>query len=72
MVDSIRLKTGTEARLDALAESAGRSRASLLRECIERGLTELEDYYGAQEVLKRVKDGSEPVHSAESVRRELK
>lgn len=71
MATSIRLDKETEARLDALAAKTGRTKAYYLRELIEQGLPALEDYYLAFDLVRRVKDGSEPVHSAESVRRDL-
>lgn len=36
------------------------------------GLTEMEDYYLAAEVLERVRKGQEPVHSAADVRKDLR
>lgn len=71
MATSIRLAPETEQRLDFLAVSTGRSKAYYLRQIIEHGLTELEDYYLAAEVLERVRKGQEPVHSAADVRKYL-
>ena len=39
----------------------GRTKDACLREIIERGLEDMEDYYLAAEVLKRVRDGGEQV-----------
>lgn len=71
MATSVRLAPETERRLDSLASRTGRTRAFYLREIIERGLGDMEDYYLAAEVLERVRQGREKVHSAADVRREL-
>ena len=61
MVTSIRLDPEDEARLSALAERTGRTKAFYLRELISSGLTDLEDYYLGQEVLERIRKGEERV-----------
>lgn len=71
MATSIRLAPETERRLDFLASSTGRTKAYYLREIIDNGLTELEDYYLAAQVLERVRKGQEDVHSAADVRKDL-
>ena len=71
MATSIRLAAETEARLNFLAAQTGRSKAYYLRELIENGLADLEDYYLAADVLERVRKGREPVYSAADVRAEL-
>ena len=71
MPTSIRLAPETEQRLDHLAAQTGRSKAYYLREIIERGIEEMEDYYLAADVLERVRKGQEQVHSAADVRRDL-
>ena len=68
MAISIRLAPETEQRLDYLASRTGRTRAICLREMIERGIEEMEDYYLAADVLARVRKGKEQVHSAAVVR----
>ena len=65
---SIRLAPETERRLDFLAVQTGRTKAFYLRELIECGLEDLEDYYLAADVLERVRKGSEQVHSTAEVR----
>ena len=62
MVTSIRLAPKTEQRLDFLASQTGRTKAFYLREMIERGIEEMEDYYLAADVLARVRQGKEQVH----------
>ncbi|TGS10738.1 ribbon-helix-helix protein, CopG family [Mesorhizobium sp. M2E.F.Ca.ET.209.01.1.1] len=61
MPTSIRLAPEIEERLDFLAAKTGRSKAYYLRELIERGLEDVEDYYLAAEVLERIRRGEEDV-----------
>ena len=42
-----------------------------LREITERGLEDMEDYYLATGVLKRVRDGGEQVYSTAEVKKSL-
>lgn len=71
MATSIRLAPETEQRLDFLATSTGRTKAYYLREIIDHGLTDLEDYYLAAEVLERVRKNTEAVYTAADVRKDL-
>jgi RHH-type rel operon transcriptional repressor/antitoxin RelB len=71
MATSIRIAPETEKRLDFLATQTGRTKAFYLRELIERGLEDLEDYYLAADVLERVRKGEEKVYSAAEVRESL-
>ena len=71
MATSIRLSPELEQRLDNLASQTGRTKAFYLREMIERGLEDMEDYYLAADVLERVRKGEEPAYSSEEVRAEL-
>lgn len=71
MATSIRLSPETEQRLDFLAAHTGRTKAFYLREIIESGLDNLEDYYLAADTLERVRKGQEAVHSAAEVRKNL-
>ncbi len=64
MPTSIRLAPEFEQRLTDLAHRTGRSKAYYLREIVEKGLAEMEDYYLAADVLERVRKGEEKVHSA--------
>ncbi len=63
MPTSVRLSPEADARLASLAAKTGRTKAYYLREMIDRGLDDLEDYYLAEEVLLRVRRGEEPVLS---------
>lgn len=71
MATSIRLEPEIEKRLDFLAAQTGRTKAYYLREIIEQGLDDLEDYYLAADVLERVRKGKEKVYSAADVRQDL-
>ena len=71
MATSIRLAKKTEERLNFLVSQTGRTKAYYLREMIENGIENMEDYYLASEVLQRVREGKESVHSADEVRRDL-
>ena len=71
MATSVRLAPETEKRLDFLASHTGRTKAFYLREIIEQGIEDMEDYYLASGVLERVRKGQEAVHSAADVRSAL-
>ena len=71
MATSIRLSPETERRLAVLAAQTGRTKAFYLREIIDRGLEDIEDYYLAADVLERIRKGQEQVHDAADVRKEF-
>ena len=71
MPTSTRLSEEAETRLNALAQRTGRTKAYHLRELVERGLEELEDYYLAVEVMERVRRGEEEILSGEEFWRDL-
>lgn len=71
MATSIRLAPEIEQRLDYLAVQTGRTKAFYLREIIERGLEDMEDYYLAANVLERVRKGEEQVYSLDEVEHSL-
>ena len=71
MATSIRLAPEIEQRLDYLASQTGRTKAFYLREIIENGIQDMEDYYLAADVLARVRQGKEQAHSAADVRKDL-
>ena len=68
---SVRLSPELDERLDVLVAQTGRAKAYYLRELVERGLEDLEDYYFASEVLERVRVGEERVYSSEELRKDL-
>ncbi|NJA07428.1 CopG family transcriptional regulator [Methylococcaceae bacterium WWC4] len=71
MATSIRLSPEIEQRLDYLAGQTGRTKAFYLREIIEKGLNDMEDYYLAAGVLERVRNGEERVYSLDEVENAL-
>ena len=71
MATSIRLSEKAEQRLDFLAAQTGRTKAFYLRQMIENGLYDLEDYYLAADVLERVRQGKERIYSSAEVRTDL-
>lgn len=71
MATSVRLSPELEERLGFLAAQTGRTKAYYLRELVEQGLDDLEDYYLASDVLERVRKGEERVHSSAEVRKAL-
>ena len=71
MATSIRLSPKAEQRLDFLAAQTGRTKAFYLRQMIEKGLDDLEDYYLAADVLEKVRRGEERIYSSAEVRTEL-
>jgi RHH-type rel operon transcriptional repressor/antitoxin RelB len=71
MPTTIRLSQEAESRLTFLAASTGRTKTYYLREIIEKGLDDMEDYYLAAKVLEKVRKGEESVHTSEEVRKEL-
>ena len=54
---AVRLSRETEQRLDALAARTGRTKTFYAREAIEAHLDDLEDFYLAEERLRRLRDG---------------
>jgi RHH-type rel operon transcriptional repressor/antitoxin RelB len=71
MATSIRLSLELGSRLDRLAAKTGRTKSFYLRQIIENGISEMEDYYLAIDALERVRTGREKVYSATAVRNDL-
>ena len=71
MATSIRLDAETEQRLDRLSAETGRTKAFYLRELIEQGLEDLEDYYLGMEVMERLRKGEEYTLSLDEVEKDL-
>lgn len=71
MATSIRLAPEIEQRLDFLSAQTGRTKAFYLRQMIENGLDDLEDYYLAAEVMERIRKGQEKTAPASDVRKAL-
>jgi RHH-type rel operon transcriptional repressor/antitoxin RelB len=68
---SIRLAPDIEHRLNQLAAQTGRAKSYYLRELIESGLDDLEDYYLADSAMERIRRGQETLLDPEQVRKEL-
>jgi RHH-type rel operon transcriptional repressor/antitoxin RelB len=71
MTVSIRLTQEVEQRLDHLAIQTGRSKSFYLRELIEGGLDDLEDYYLADATMERLRKGQVKMLDSDQVRKEL-
>lgn len=71
MATSVRLAPEMERRLGHLAAQTGRTKAYYLREIIEQGIEDMEDYYLAANTVERIRKGQEQVHSAAAVRKDL-
>ena len=71
MAVSIRLDPEIEQRLDHLAVQTGRAKSYYLRELIEGGLDDLEDFYLADATMERVRKGEEAVLDAAEVRKSI-
>jgi RHH-type rel operon transcriptional repressor/antitoxin RelB len=56
---AIRLSKDIEERLDRLARTTGRTKTFYARQAILEHLDDLEDYYLAEEVKKRLQSGEE-------------
>ena len=71
MATSIRLDPEIERRLDFLVAQTGRTKAFYLREMMERGIEDMEDYYLAMQVLERIRKGEERTYTDEEVKARL-
>ncbi len=71
MAVSIRLNPEIEVRLDQLAAKTGRAKSYYLRELIEGGLDDLEDFYLADATMERVRKGQEKIIVGSAVRKKL-
>jgi len=71
MTVPVTLTPDIERRLNALVAKTGHSKDATLREIIEQGLEDLEDYQEAVEVMDRVRRGEEEVLSGEDFWRGL-
>lgn len=65
---TIQLPPEAERRLTVLAARTGRDVDFYLPEIVQRGLEDVEDYYLADEIMKRVRNGEEPLYSTAEVR----
>ena len=70
-VQSIPLDPDLAQRLDQLVAKTGRSKSYYLREFINSGLNDLEDFYLADAAMERISKGSEKQLDSFQVRKEL-
>ena len=70
MAVSIKLPPIIEQRLNQLAEQTGRANSHHLRELIERGLNDLENYYLADAAMERIRKGQETLIGSDQLRQE--
>jgi RHH-type rel operon transcriptional repressor/antitoxin RelB len=71
MTISIRLNPEIDKRLEHLASKTGRAKSDYLRELIEGGLDDLEDFYFADAAMERIRKGQETIFEASDVRESL-
>lgn len=71
MAISIRLDPKTVSRLEELAQQTGRSKSYYLRELIEGGLADMEDFYLADAAMERVRKGQDKLVDGQVMRKEL-
>ena len=71
MAVSISLAPNIEQRLNQLVAQTGRAKSYYLRELIEGGMDDLEDFYLADATMERVRKGQETLLDAAQVRKEL-
>ncbi|MDE0478684.1 MAG: CopG family transcriptional regulator [Gammaproteobacteria bacterium] len=71
MATNIELSNDADRRLDSLVSQTGRSKAYYLREIVERGLEDIEDYYLGVQAADRVRRGEEGTFSSEEVSKYL-
>lgn len=68
---SIRLTKEIEERLNFLSVQTGRTKAFYLRRIIEKGISDLEDYYLAADVMERIRKGEEKIFSLKEVNKSI-
>jgi RHH-type rel operon transcriptional repressor/antitoxin RelB len=71
MTIAIRLDKDLEERFNALAIATGRTKTFYLRELIENGLDDIEDYYLASAAVERIRKGEEKIFSSKDIRKDL-
>lgn len=67
MATNIELSNDADRRLDSLVSQTGRSKAYYLKEIVERGLEDIEDYYLGVQTAERVRRGEEETFSSDEV-----
>ena len=65
MTMSVNLSPEAEKRLRALADKSGQTTDAQLKQIIDQGLEDFEDYYAGHEVMARIERGEERVLNSE-------
>ncbi len=68
---TIEIDPDVDARLEDLAVRTGKAKNVLLRQLIEGNIDDLEDYYHATDILRRIESGEERTYSDAELRAEL-
>lgn len=68
---SLRLPEEVRVRLERLAKRTGRSKTFYLIEAITEKIEDLEDYYLADDVARRIRSGEEKTWSLDEVKQKL-
>lgn len=71
MVVAVRLDDALERRLEELARRTGRSKSFYVKQAIEEHLADLEDYYWADEAVKRWEASGRPSRPLSELKAEL-
>ncbi len=72
MSTTIRLSEEIEKRLEMLSQKTGRSKSFHIREIIENNIDDCEEYYLSEQVLVRIRRGTEKKHNVFKVKKVLK
>lgn len=68
---TVRLTEAEEARLNSLAERTGRKRSYYVKQALAEYLDDMEDLYTAEQVLIRIRAGTESTFTLAEVEAEL-
>ena len=71
MTLTIEIDPELDRRLDELVARTGESKTDLLRNALRNGIEDVEDYFSAAAILKRVESGEEKTYPLEQVMSEL-
>lgn len=71
MVVAVRLDAELERRLDELARRTGRSKSFYVKQAIEEHLSDLEDYYWADEAVRQWEASGRPTRPLSDLKAEL-
>jgi len=71
MTQTIEIDADIDRRLEELAARTGETKADLLRNVLANGIEDVEDYFSAEAVLRRVESGEEKTYSLDEVVKDL-